>query len=103
MSKFAQVSNSIFFLCDVQHKFVPLIYNMPALTNSLTFLLKSMQNLKIPIISTEHYSKRLGKTLPSLAQILASHPETHSIFEKRVFSMHIPELQKELSKFPNRK
>lgn len=91
--KLIDPKKTIFLLCDVQQVFEKRIYNMPALLNSIQFLLKSARSLEIPILVTEHYRKAFGPTIQQLSeQFPQEAKEEHfKIIEKRVFSMTVPE------------
>jgi hypothetical protein len=79
--------SAVLFVCDVQQKFVPLIYNFPTLANRIN-LLNSVSNvLQVPVIATEQYPKVFGPTIPEL-QLDAAVP----IFAKKKFSMMTEEV-----------
>ena len=75
-------ANSMFFLCDLQDKFRPLIYRSETIINKAAFLNKAFNILEVPCLITEHYSKALGKTVPDIELFT-----TTKVFEKRIFSM----------------
>ncbi|KAJ1439650.1 Isochorismatase-like protein [Ochromonadaceae sp. CCMP2298] len=85
-------SNTILFICDVQERFRPLIYNSETVISKCAFLSTSMHTLDIPCIVTEQYPKAFGKTVPEILL----HPTTQ-VFEKKQFSMLTEEVRAALS------
>jgi nicotinamidase-related amidase len=77
------IGSTVFFNCDIQQRFVPLIYRMPTVIATATALLKTAQATGRPVICTEQYPKVFGSTVPELTKLL---PGTH-IFPKMTFSM----------------
>ncbi len=76
------ISNSIFFLCDLQEKFRPLIYRSETVIKKSVFLNKAFNLLEVPCLISEQYPKALGKTMPEIEMF-----PTTTLFEKRTFSM----------------
>ncbi|KAH8308681.1 hypothetical protein KR059_000361 [Drosophila kikkawai] len=79
---------TLFLLCDIQEKFrpaMPLFDNMVKNVNKLT---KAGKALDVPLIVTEHYPEKLGKTV---AQLDVSHAKLVS--GKTLFSMFTPEVK----------
>jgi hypothetical protein len=70
------------FICDVQQKFSPLIYNFPTIANRINLLRGVSDILEVPYLVTEQYPKVFGPTVPEL-QI----PPTTPVFAKKKFSM----------------
>ncbi|KAH8346341.1 hypothetical protein KR084_005918 [Drosophila pseudotakahashii] len=79
---------TLFLLCDIQEKFrpgMPLFDNMVKNVDKLT---KAGKALDVPLIVTEHYPEKLGKTV---AQLDVSHAKLVS--GKTLFSMITPEVK----------
>ncbi|EDW31376.1 GL11107 [Drosophila persimilis] len=79
---------TLFLLCDIQEKFrlaMPLFENMIKNVDKLT---KAGKVLDVPLIVTEHYPEKLGKTV---AQLDVSHAKLVS--SKTLFSMVTPEVK----------
>ncbi|MFT4297683.1 MAG: hydrolase [Candidatus Woesearchaeota archaeon] len=51
-----------FLLIDLQEKFIPVIHNVDEVIKNSNKLIKTAEILKIPLITTEQYTKGLGKT-----------------------------------------
>ena len=56
-----------FVLVDIQEKFVPVVYNIEALIDNASKLVKGACILKIPLIVTEQYPKGLGRTVNKIS------------------------------------
>ena len=78
------------FICDIQELFRPLIYNSETVIARSNFMYNLSKMLSIPSITTEHYSKVFGKTVPDLAI-------DTPVFQKRMFSMCTEEVQQQLA------
>ncbi|XP_001959692.2 isochorismatase domain-containing protein 1 [Drosophila ananassae] len=79
---------TLFLLCDIQEKFrpaMPLFDNMVKNADKLT---KAGKALDVPLIVTEHYPEKLGKTVE---QLDISHAKLVS--GKTYFSMFTPEVK----------
>lgn len=83
-----QPRHTLFLLCDVQEKFrttIPLFDAMVANTQKLMAAGKAMQ---VPLLVTEQYPEKLGKTA---AELDIGHAK--AVFSKSLFSMVTPEVQ----------
>jgi hypothetical protein len=69
-------------IIDVQEKLFPFMYNKEVLEKNLQILIQGLKILNIPIIISQQYTKGLGPTISSIAQILPS----SSNIEKSAFS-----------------
>ncbi|XP_068146524.1 isochorismatase domain-containing protein 1 [Drosophila tropicalis] len=79
---------TLFLLCDIQEKFrpaMPLFDNMVKNADKLT---KAGKALEMPLIVTEHYPEKLGKTVE---QLDVCHAKV--IVGKTLFSMVTPEVK----------
>ncbi|XP_017061772.1 isochorismatase domain-containing protein 1 [Drosophila ficusphila] len=79
---------TLFLLCDIQEKFrpgMPLFENMVKNVDKLN---KAGKALDVPLIVTEHYPEKLGKTV---AQLDVSHAKL--VAGKTLFSMFTPEVK----------
>ncbi|XP_043655436.1 isochorismatase domain-containing protein 1 isoform X2 [Drosophila teissieri] len=59
-------SKTLFMLCDVQEKFKPAIPLLSSLIENTTKLLAAGKILQVPLLVTEQYPERLGKTVCEL-------------------------------------
>uniref|UniRef100_A0A146VQS7 Isochorismatase domain containing 2 n=1 Tax=Fundulus heteroclitus TaxID=8078 RepID=A0A146VQS7_FUNHE len=82
--------DAVLFLCDMQEKFRPNIFQFTNIVSNAARLLQASRILGIPAILTEQYPKGLGPTVPELG---ASDLTAHS---KTSFTMIIEEVEKEL-------
>lgn len=69
-------------IIDIQEKLFPHIYQNEEIAKNTAILIKGLQELNIPVLVTEQYTKGLGFTIPELQEIFLD-KETH---EKRSFS-----------------
>ncbi len=63
-------NNSILVIVDVQERLISSMSNQKALIENLSHLLRGMTALKMPIILTEQYPEKLGKTVDDLSSML---------------------------------
>ncbi|XP_072281672.1 isochorismatase domain-containing protein 2 [Pyxicephalus adspersus] len=89
--------SSVLFLCDMQEKFRPNITFFPQIVSVASRLLQAGKILDIPVIVTEQYPKGLGPTVPELGA------DGIKKYSKTCFTMLIPEVEKELQSFPERR
>ncbi|KAF0310048.1 Isochorismatase domain-containing protein 1 [Amphibalanus amphitrite] len=85
--------SSVFFLCDVQEKFQPVIIHFDNIVQTCCKLLSAGKILEVPLLVTEQYPKGLGKTVPALD---VAHARV--VAEKTRFSMLVPEVDAVLEK-----
>ncbi|PHH82762.1 hypothetical protein CDD82_4927 [Ophiocordyceps australis] len=64
--------NPAVFVCDMQEKFRPAIYEFAAITTTTKKLLAFASSLSIPIHSTTQTTSKLGPPIPELSSFLAS-------------------------------
>ena len=102
-------STTAFFLCDIQERFRPLIYNTETIVNTAQYLTSMSKELSIPLIATQQYTKVFGNTLTDcfangqtdIDELI----QKNRIFEKKKFSMMTDEVQSYLDtneEFQNR-
>jgi nicotinamidase-related amidase len=65
---------------DIQEKLLPPIFQKDQLLRNVQLLIRAAVVLKIPVLVTTQYAKRLGRTVPEVASLL---PETESIDKDR--------------------
>ncbi|KAI0052569.1 Isochorismatase hydrolase [Auriscalpium vulgare] len=90
---------TVFFVCDVQTKFRPAIYEFESLLLTARKMLRAAKILEIPVVYTEQNSRALGPTAPELL------PEPFNLgdlylgtIEKTLFSMATPDVLSILNK-----
>uniref|UniRef100_H3C566 Isochorismatase domain containing 2 n=2 Tax=Tetraodon nigroviridis TaxID=99883 RepID=H3C566_TETNG len=99
MAKVGRLStkDAVLFLCDMQEKFRPNIFQFPNIVSNASRLLQASRILGIPQVLTEQYPKGLGPTVPELgAEDLKAHTKTS-------FTMMTEEVEKELQALGNPK
>lgn len=89
---------TVLLLCDVQERFIPLIYNSATVVNTCRYLTSVAKALKIPILATQQYTKAFGPTVPDCFADPADLNAT-PMFEKKLFSMLTPQVQNQLSQW----
>lgn len=87
---------TIFFCCDIQTNFMPLIHNVDTVKIIGTQMAKASNVLNIPVVVTEQYSKYFGNTIPEIKKELS---QNSKIFEKKKFSMITDEVLKEIKSY----
>eukprot|EP00735_Rhodelphis_limneticus_P008791 TRINITY_DN2277_c0_g1::TRINITY_DN2277_c0_g1_i1::g.6680::m.6680 TRINITY_DN2277_c0_g1::TRINITY_DN2277_c0_g1_i1::g.6680 ORF type:complete len:240 (-),score=67.37,sp/B5X0W9/ISOC1_SALSA/48.62/3e-53,Isochorismatase/PF00857.15/5.8e-25 TRINITY_DN2277_c0_g1_i1:508-1227(-) len=92
--KKVDTDNTIFFLCDIQERFRPLIHKFPVVVHGANMLVDGAKALQVPIIATEQYPKALGHIVSEINM------EGVAVFEKTLFSMCIPEVCQRLEALP---
>ena len=53
---------SLLMVCDVQEKFLPLVYGKEGILEAVSMAVRSAKILGLPIIVTEHTKKVMGDT-----------------------------------------
>ncbi|KAF9583912.1 Isochorismatase domain-containing protein 1 [Lunasporangiospora selenospora] len=83
--------STAFFLCDIQEKFRPHIFQFPSVVATAQKMIAAHKVLDIPLIVTEQNPRALGATAPELdiSGARINLPKTK-------FSMLVPEVEKEL-------
>ncbi|KAK2740080.1 hypothetical protein FQN55_009029 [Onygenales sp. PD_40] len=89
-----KIRNPVLFICDIQEKFRPVIYEYPKLISTTVKLLKASIPLSIPIYVTTQNRARLGNTVSELTPYLSpsTNPNVRADVDKTLFSMVTPEL-----------
>ena len=86
-----------FFLCDIQERFRPLMYNSETIISTAKYLTSIADTLSIPILVTQQYTKVFGPTISDCfedgSSKLNSLVDQGRVFEKKKFSMVTPEVQ----------
>ena len=55
---------------DIQERFRNLIHDQPRLLKSCDRLIRAFNELDLPLLATEHYSRGLGVTMPEIRSVL---------------------------------
>lgn len=80
--------HTLFLLCDVQEKFRTVIHNFEPMVKNTQKLMAAGRALEVPLIVTEQYPEKLGRTVAELDIKHAS-----AVCSKSLFSMITPEVQ----------
>jgi nicotinamidase-related amidase len=73
---------SLMLIVDIQEKLAPAILNAETAVANTTKLIHAAKHLSVPMLASEQYPKGLGRTIPTLRELLP--PE--SLFDKTHFS-----------------
>ena len=84
--------NPALFVCDIQEKFRPAIYEYSKVISTASKMIRACNTLSIPIYATTQSAAKLGPTCSELTG-------TDPLFtvDKTAFSMMVPELREVLS------
>ncbi len=77
-----QAKDSAVMLIDAQEKLMPLVHHHEEVEKNCAWILQVAQRMQVPIVTSEQYSKGLGKTLASLKP----HIDENQVYEKITFS-----------------
>jgi len=89
---------TVFFQCDIQERFRPLIWMMPAVIHVGVLMARAARIMSIPLVVTEQYPKALGHTVAEVQAAWGGAPAV--LAEKTRFSMCNPTI---LEGLPGRK
>jgi isochorismate hydrolase len=64
---------------DIQDKFKDLIFEMDRVVSGTSRLVKFCQEMEIPVLVTEHYSKGLGESVPAIKDLFSPHQAIEKI------------------------
>lgn len=73
---------TIGLIIDIQERLFPVMWENEALLQNCTILIKGLEVLQIPTITTQQYTKGLGNTLPEIKAAITD----FTFIEKRNFS-----------------
>ncbi|KAG8627619.1 hypothetical protein KVT40_005102 [Elsinoe batatas] len=82
------------FICDLQEKFRPAIYEYAKVISTTQKMLKASKILDIPVFATTQLKGKLGETCSELGLDAPDGVQTRSHADKSKFSMCVPEVQK---------
>ena len=74
--------NTVGLIIDIQERLFPVIWQNETLLKNCKILIQGLQELKLPLISTQQYTKGLGETLPEIKSVIPG----FIFIEKRDFS-----------------
>ncbi|KAL1860045.1 hypothetical protein Plec18170_001994 [Paecilomyces lecythidis] len=92
VTKAMRIRNPALFICDIQEKFRPAIYEYQKLISTSEKLLKASSPLQIPVFVTTQNRARLGDTVSELKPYLTG-PHVRADVDKTLFSMVTPEIR----------
>jgi nicotinamidase-related amidase len=64
--------NTIGLIIDFQERLCPAMYENEKLLNTTKILVEGLQQLDIPLLITQQYTKGLGETIPEIKSIISS-------------------------------
>ena len=74
--------NTVGLIIDIQERLFPVMVEKEKFLNTTKTLIEGLQQLGIPLLLTQQYTKGLGETVPEIKSIITS----FEAIEKRVFS-----------------
>ncbi|MCS6775246.1 MAG: isochorismatase family protein [Chloroherpetonaceae bacterium] len=75
--------NTLLVVIDMQEPFLGAIFERERLIKNVTTLMRGMNVLRIPVVTTTQYAKRMGGVIPEIRQCL---PPLVTPFDKMSFS-----------------
>lgn len=66
VGRLSRCKNTAFFVCDLQTKFKSSIFKFDEIAEVCSRLVKAAKILEVPLVVTEQYPQKLGKTIPEL-------------------------------------
>lgn len=91
------LTNPAIFICDLQEKFRPAIYEFPKVIATTQKVLKASKILNIPVFATTQNKARLGETCSELALDTEGGVQTLVHADKTLFSMLTPEVRQSIA------
>ncbi len=91
--------NTMALVIDYQEKLIPVIYNNDDIVKNSALLIKGLNELEVPIVVSQQYTKGLGATIEPIALALGEFVP----FDKMSFSLWGTEEIREAIKSANRK
>ncbi len=76
--------NTIGLVIDIQERLFPVMWENEALLKNCKILIQGLQTLKLPLITTQQYTKGLGETHQDIKSVI----DNFSFVEKRAFSCY---------------
>lgn len=74
--------NTVGLVIDMQEKLFPVMLKSESLLKNCLTLIQGLREFKLPIVTTQQYTKGLGETLPEIQELIPD----FSYIEKRDFS-----------------
>jgi nicotinamidase-related amidase len=93
-------SNTTLLVCDIQERFRPLIHKMETVIQTSKFMTSVANELKIPIVVTQQYTKVFGPTISEALHTprdLGVVEGRMALFEKKKFSMLTDDVSSHIS------
>ncbi|KAM0281353.1 hypothetical protein ACHAQH_003621 [Verticillium albo-atrum] len=84
----------VVFVCDIQDKFRPAIWNFDAVIATTAKVLRAANLLRVPVHTTTQNGSRLGPTVSELESLLTPSDLVHPVVDKTRFSMWVPGVAK---------
>lgn len=69
-----RADDTVLLVVDVQEKFLPVIHEFERVEKNCTLLMRVAAQLHMPVLITEQYPERLGRTLSSLQSLAPKAP-----------------------------
>ncbi|KAL3767001.1 hypothetical protein ACHAWU_004499 [Discostella pseudostelligera] len=89
-------SNTTLLVCDIQERFRPLVHKMETVIQTSKFMTSVANELKIPIVVTQQYTKVFGPTIAEALDI-SEIGSKMVLFDKKKFSMLTDDVSSHIS------
>lgn len=96
-----RIANPVLFVCDIQEKFRPAIWEFPKVIATSAKMVKAAKILDMPIYCTTQNAARLGPTVAEVTSLLPTDSTATTEVDKTAFSMMVPELVAQLPTQPS--
>ncbi|OJD34498.1 isochorismatase domain-containing protein [Diplodia corticola] len=92
-----RLTNPALFICDLQEKFRPAIWEFSKVVQTTQKMLRASQIMKFPVLATTQNRARLGETCSELGLDAPGGIQTKVHADKTLFSMLTPEVRAALT------
>lgn len=91
-------SRCVLMICDIQERFIPLIYRSNTVVNTCRYMTSVASVLNIPMICTQQYTKAFGNTVAECFATpdIRNEAMTPQMYEKKEFNMTTGEVRRRL-------
>lgn len=88
--------NTICLIIDIQERLFPVIHEKESLLQNCQILIQGLNELSVPLLVTQQYTRGLGATLPEISKLIPD----FKFIEKTAFSCYdVTEVRAQLNEF----
>ena len=84
--------DALLLVVDVQERLLPAMFEAERISRHVSLLARAAKQLDLPVVVTEQYPQKLGKTVAPIVDLL----ENHTPFSKTLFSACTPDMMQKL-------